>query len=144
MTKNNNNTHTQKKKKKRKKERKENENKNVVRTSYPSKIILEFICFLESDAIPIPPPRFHLNKCYLLVKIKSLTVNKTLFTDLPSIGMIRPTYYSVNNHAPVATIINIYKYGPRQANLCLRAFRHDKFQLRISSHSEGPGIWFSV
>ena len=33
---------------------------------------------------------------------------------------------------------------PRQANLCLRAFRHDKFQLRMPSHSEGPGIWFSV
>ena len=32
----------------------------------------------------------------------------------------------------------------RQANLCLRAFRHNKFQLRMSSHSEGPGIWFSV
>ena len=35
-------------------------------------------------------------------------------------------------------------YGPRQANLCLRAFRHDKFQLRMPSHSEGQGIWFSV
>ena len=35
-------------------------------------------------------------------------------------------------------------YEPRQANLCLRAFRHDKFQLRMPSHSEGPGIWFSV
>ena len=34
--------------------------------------------------------------------------------------------------------------GPRQANLCLRAFRHDKFQLRMPSHSEGPGIWLSV
>ena len=34
--------------------------------------------------------------------------------------------------------------GPRQANLCLRAFRHDKFQLRMPRHSEGPGIWFSV
>ena len=34
--------------------------------------------------------------------------------------------------------------GPRQANLCLRAFRHDKFQMRMSSHSEGPGIWLSV
>ena len=34
--------------------------------------------------------------------------------------------------------------GPRQANLCLRAFRHDKFYLRMPSHSEGPGIWFSV
>ena len=35
-------------------------------------------------------------------------------------------------------------YEPRQANLCLRAFFHDKFQLRIPSHSEGPGIWLSV
>ena len=35
-------------------------------------------------------------------------------------------------------------FEPRQANLCLRAFRHDKFQLRMPSHSEGPGIWFSV
>ena len=34
--------------------------------------------------------------------------------------------------------------GPSQANLCLRAFRHDKFQLRMPSHSEGPGIWLSV
>ena len=33
---------------------------------------------------------------------------------------------------------------PREANLCLRAFRHDKFQLRMPSHSEGPGIWLSV
>ena len=33
---------------------------------------------------------------------------------------------------------------PRQANLCLRAFRHDQFQLRMPSHSEGPGIWLSV
>ena len=33
---------------------------------------------------------------------------------------------------------------PRQANLCLRAFCHDKFQLRMPSHSEGPGIWLSV
>ena len=36
------------------------------------------------------------------------------------------------------------QYEPRQANLCLRAFRHDKFQLRMPSHSEGPGIWLSV
>ena len=35
-------------------------------------------------------------------------------------------------------------FEPRQANLCLRSFRHDKFQLRMSSHSEGPGIWLSV
>ena len=33
---------------------------------------------------------------------------------------------------------------PRQANLCLRAFRHEKFYLRMPSHSEGPGIWLSV
>ena len=33
---------------------------------------------------------------------------------------------------------------PRQANLCLRAFRHNKFQLRMPSHSAGPGIWLSV
>ena len=33
---------------------------------------------------------------------------------------------------------------PRQANLCLRAFRHDKIKLRMPSHSEGPGIWLSV
>ena len=36
------------------------------------------------------------------------------------------------------------KNEPRQANLCLRAFRHDKFQLRMPSHSEGPGFWLSV
>ena len=35
-------------------------------------------------------------------------------------------------------------YEPRQANLCLRAFRHDKFQPRMPSHSEGPRIWLSV
>ena len=35
-------------------------------------------------------------------------------------------------------------FEPRQANLCLRAFRHDKFQLHMPSHSEGPGIWLSV
>ena len=38
----------------------------------------------------------------------------------------------------------IEPFEPRQANLCLRAFRHDKFQLRMPSHSEGPGIWLSV
>ena len=36
------------------------------------------------------------------------------------------------------------KNEPRQANLCLRAFRNDKFQLRMPSHSEGLGIWLSV
>ena len=39
---------------------------------------------------------------------------------------------------------NIPSDEPRQANLCLRAFRHDKFQLRMLSHSEGPEIWLSV
>ena len=38
----------------------------------------------------------------------------------------------------------LLKYEPRQANLCLRAFRHDKFQLRMPSFSEGPGIRLSV
>ena len=41
-------------------------------------------------------------------------------------------------------ILTNLEYGPRQANLCLRAFHHDKFQLRLSSHSEGPGIWLSA
>ena len=36
------------------------------------------------------------------------------------------------------------KFEPRQANLCLRAFRHDKFRLRMPSHSEGLWIWLSV
>ena len=34
--------------------------------------------------------------------------------------------------------------GISQANLCLRAFRHEKFELLMPSHSEGPGIWLSV
>ena len=33
---------------------------------------------------------------------------------------------------------------PRQANLCLRAFRHDKFYLHMPSNWERPGIWLSV
>ena len=42
-------------------------------------------------------------------------------------------------------LVQVLKWtGPRQANLCLRAFRHDKFQLRMPSHSEGLGICFSV
>ena len=41
-------------------------------------------------------------------------------------------------------VTDTYKIEPRQANLCLRAFRHDKFQLRMSRHSEGQGIWFSI
>ena len=35
-------------------------------------------------------------------------------------------------------------YATLLINLCLRAFRHDKFQMRMPSHSEGPGIWLSV
>ena len=38
----------------------------------------------------------------------------------------------------------LFIFEPRQANLCLRAFRHDKFQLRMPSHLERPGIWLSV
>ena len=41
-------------------------------------------------------------------------------------------------------LLDMIIIGPRQANWCLRAFRHDKFQLRMPSHSEGPGIWLSV
>ena len=48
-----------------------------------------------------------------------------------------------NNDFTFQLLINCL-YGPHQANLCLQAFRHDKFQLRMPSHSEGPGIWLSV
>ena len=44
----------------------------------------------------------------------------------------------------VKTLETFSTFGLRQANLCLRAFRHDKFQLRMPSHSEKPGIWLSV
>ena len=44
----------------------------------------------------------------------------------------------------VKTLETFSTFGPRQANLCLRTFRHDKFQLRMPSHSEKPGIWLSV
>ena len=57
-------------------------------------------------------------------------------------GMLEDT-----NSLDAAQIFYAYfvsSYGPRQANLCLRAFRHDKFQLRMLSHSEGAGIWLSV
>ena len=33
---------------------------------------------------------------------------------------------------------------PLEINEPRQAFRHDKFQLRMPSHSEGPGIWLSV
>ena len=47
--------------------------------------------------------------------------------------------------SPLPWFIWMKRYnGSRQANLCLRAFHHDKFQLRMPSHSEGPGIWLSV
>ena len=36
------------------------------------------------------------------------------------------------------------KMSPVKRIVCLRAFRHDKFQLRMPSHLEGPGIWLSV
>ena len=45
---------------------------------------------------------------------------------------------------PWASHLSTTLFEPRQANLCLRAFRHDKFQLRMPCHSEGPGIWHSV
>ena len=72
-------------------------------------------------------------------------------------SMWHPSFvYSSQISLPLQTALNFGKqtvtlqfynsksdtYEPRQANLCLRAFRHDKFQLCMSSHSEGPGIWF--
>ena len=53
-----------------------------------------------------------------------------------------PNLSAVEINIGTPEIIDIIE--PRQANLCLRAFRHDKFQLRMSSHSERPGIWLSV
>ena len=51
---------------------------------------------------------------------------------------------NVNKTMQFRPLRTLLLYDPRQANLCLRAFRHDKFQLRMSSYSEGPGIWLSV
>ena len=54
-----------------------------------------------------------------------------------------PVHDTVNDN--IKQQVNpISRFEPRQANLCLRAFRHDKFQLRMPSHSEGPGTWLSV
>ena len=49
-----------------------------------------------------------------------------------------------DNDSKISRRVGLPIFEPRQANLCLRAFRHDKFQLRMPSHSEGPGIWLSV
>ena len=79
-------------------------------------------------------------------------------TDVTNIVLINKKAHNTNNKHVVfyiivvlmLTLVNLQlllhlsQVGPRQANLCLRAFRHDKFQLRMPSHSEGPGIWFSV
>ena len=58
------------------------------------------------------------------------------FTQWKEIGHVRQVHET--GHFLFASI------EPRQANLCLRAFRHDKFQLRMPSHSEGLGNWLSV
>ena len=47
-------------------------------------------------------------------------------------------------HLSLVLLKSENKIVARQANLCLRAFRHDKFYLRMSSHSEGSGIWLSI
>ena len=65
-------------------------------------------------------------------------------------GMLKDTNSLDGAHMQLKFVSATYQVhsrkinDPRQANLCLRAFRHDKFQLRMPSHSEGPGIWFSV
>ena len=56
----------------------------------------------------------------------------------------RQKLHYICNGLWIVSIHCILLYEPRQANLCLRAFRHDKFQLRMPSHSAGPGIWLSV
>ena len=67
-------------------------------------------------------------------------------TRIPSILRGVPTL-SVDNLTQLMELQNKVKrigYVAHQANLCLRAFRRDKFYLRMPSHSEGPGIWLSV
>ena len=64
--------------------------------------------------------------------------------SLDGAHLIRVEVYPLQRHYDALLLVFSALYEPCQANLCLRAFRHDKFQLRMSSHSEGPGIWLSV
>ena len=72
-------------------------------------------------------------RCYSTSKVSVLSVNK-------KIPLLKVRYFENYKR----NLDSYLTFEPRQANLCLRAFRHDKFQLRMPSHSEGPGIWFSV
>ena len=67
-----------------------------------------------------------------LVNFTCLKEDKTEYVIVDVIN-----YYIVWNY----TMHN--KLGPVK-RICLRAFRHDKFQLRMPGHSVGPGIWLSV
>ena len=49
----------------------------------------------------------------------------TSCTGSCELDIVSSTYF-----APVSDLM----YEPRQAKLCLRAFRHDKFKLRMPSH----------
>ena len=78
--------------------------------------------------------------------------------NLPYSHIRRSPYFQFNTTCTSLQVVNVtgthfprappflgnMSYEPRQANLCFRAFRHYKFQLRMPSHSEGPGIWLSV
>ena len=64
--------------------------------------------------------------------------------DLQFIGQFVPTVDNALGEEEHPDVKSCIWFEPRQANLCLRAFRHDKFKLRMPSHSEGPGIWLSV
>ena len=78
-----------------------------------------------------------------LKMIKAMT-SKTTEQNILFLNEWIPFVYTVDLTSVVSNYLSLLITEPRQANLCLRAFRHDKFQLRMPSHSAGPGIWLSV
>ena len=77
---------------------------------------------------------------YLFTSSSSQKQNSAIRHHVSQGNVYTNTWPKVTDNITVSSNPN----EPRQANLCLRAFRHDKFQLRMFSHSEGPGIWLSV
>ena len=69
------------------------------------------------------------------LKLVSLAVS---WIEAFAVGLFVPVKFD-NFRKLIATSFEL-----RQANLCLRAFRHDKFKLRMTSHSEVLGIWLSA